>query len=68
MAKKKTIWQNAYIKRSYDMVRFTVPKGEKETLKSHAEAGGESLTAFIKRAIATQLALDEKEKENGDGL
>ena len=42
---------NKYMKENYDRVNLTMPKGEKEAVKAHAEARGESVNAFINRAI-----------------
>lgn len=35
-----------------------VPKGEREVISSHAESQGESLNAFIRRAIAETMERD----------
>lgn len=35
-----------------------VPKGQKEVLQAHAASTGESVNAFINRAIANQMAED----------
>lgn len=58
MAERKAKWQNDYIARTYDRVNLTIPKGQKETIKAHAEAQGESLNAFINRAIAETMERD----------
>ena len=58
MAERKAKWQNDYISRTYDRVNLTMPKGQKETIKAHAEAQGESLNAFINRAITETVARD----------
>lgn len=42
---------NKWIAKSYDRVNLTVPKGRKDEIKAHAERRGESVNAFIKRAI-----------------
>lgn len=42
---------NKYMKENYDRVNLTFPKGKKELIKAHAEARGESVNAFINRAI-----------------
>ena len=42
---------NKYVKSNYDRINVTMPKGKKDTIKAHAEAGGESVNAFINRAI-----------------
>lgn len=40
-----------YMKENYDVYQIRMPKGKKDTIKAHAEAGGESVNAFINRAI-----------------
>ena len=42
----------------FDEMRVRVPKGRKETVKTHAEAQGESLNAFINRAINETMERD----------
>lgn len=59
MAERKAKWQNDYISRTYDRVNLTIPKGQKETIKAHAEAQSESLNAFINRAITETMERDE---------
>ena len=59
MAERKAKWQNDYIARTYDRINLTVPKGEKETIKAHAESMGESVNAFIGRAILEAMARDK---------
>jgi predicted HicB family RNase H-like nuclease len=51
---------NKYINKAYDRINLTVPKGRKETIKAHADTMGESVNAFINRAINTTI---EKDKE-----
>lgn len=58
MAERKAKWQNDYISRTYDRVNLTIPKGQKETIKAHAETQGESLNAFINRAITETMERD----------
>lgn len=58
MAERKAKWQNDYISRAYDRVNLTIPKGQKNTIKAHAEAQGESLNAFINRAITETMERD----------
>ncbi len=58
MAKRKAEWQNRYIERTYDRINLTVPKGDKESIKNHAEALGESVNGFINRAIREALERD----------
>ncbi len=47
---------NKYIAKSYDRINLTLPKGEKEIIKAHADENGESVNAFIQRAIREALA------------
>lgn len=42
---------NKYVKNNYDRINVTFPKGRKEEIKAHAEANGESVNAFIIRAV-----------------
>lgn len=40
-----------YVKKNYDRLELTMPKGEKAVVKVHADAAGESVNAFILRAV-----------------
>lgn len=51
-------WNDANMKERYDRIQLVVPKGYKDTLKAHAEKQGESLNAFINRAISEAIARD----------
>ncbi len=44
----------------YDRQEVTMPKGKKEIVKVHAEAHGESVNAFINRAITEQMERDNE--------
>ena len=44
-----------YMKENYDEIKVRVPKGEKAIIKSHADARGEIVNAFINRAIEETL-------------
>lgn len=48
-----------YVKANYDRLDLTMPKGRKEELKAHAQARGESVNAFINRAITETLERDK---------
>lgn len=54
-----------YKKEHYDNVFVRIPKGEKEALKEHAESMGESLNAFIYRAISEQIFRDLTQVSEG---
>lgn len=46
----------------FDEMRVRVPKGQKDIAKAHAEAQGESLNAFINRAIDETMKRDNAEE------
>lgn len=50
---------NKYMKENYDRVNLTFPKGKKELIKTHAESRGESVNAFINRAIDETMERDK---------
>lgn len=52
-----------YVKKTYDRIEVKVMKGGKETIKAHAEAQGESLNAFINRAITETMERDRPATE-----
>ena len=66
MAERKAKWQNDYISRTYDRVNLTIPKGQKETIKAHAETHSESLNAFINRAITETMERDNTATEEAE--
>ena len=43
-----------------DRVSIAMPKGQKDTIKAHAEARGESVNGFVNRAISETM-----ERDNG---
>ena len=49
---------NKYMSVNYDRVNLTMPKGQKDRVKAHAEARGESVNAFINRAIDETMERD----------
>ena len=51
--------QNKWIEKTYDRINLTVPKGQKEVIKAHAEACGESVNGFIGRAIDETMERDK---------
>ena len=48
---------------NYDRVELRLEKGKKDVAKAHAEAQGESLNAFINRAINETMERDGSGKE-----
>ena len=55
MGKAHTIAQNKYISKAYDRINLTVPKGEKERIKTVAEQNGESVNALINRVVFAEV-------------
>ena len=54
---------NRYMAKVYDRINLTVPKGQKEVIKAHAEAQGESVNGFINRAIAEAMDQDQAKSD-----
>ena len=51
---------NKYMKENYDEIKVRTDKGKKEKIKAHAEKQGESVNAFINRAIDEQMQRDKE--------
>ena len=63
MGKTSAAVKNRYNEKSYDRINLTVPKGQKEVIKAHADIHDKgSVNAFIQRAINETMVRD-KEKE-----
>jgi len=45
---------------SLDEVKIRVPKGDKQRIVDHATSQGESMTVFIRRAIAETMERDNQ--------
>lgn len=57
----KTSWQSKqkYNNKAYDRIHLTVPKGEKEIIKAHADKyDNKSVNGFIQRAIKETMQRD----------
>ena len=54
----KTQKQNEFIEKAYDRINLLVKKGKKEVIQNKAAEKGESVNAFINRAI--DLLLDDE--------
>ena len=58
--KAKTItYNNDYNKGAYDRINLMLKKGKKEIIQQRAAANGESVNAFITRAIDLLLSQSE---------
>ena len=58
MGKASTKAQNKYIAKAYDRINLTMPKGKKDAVQDHAAKNGESVNAFINRAIDEAMERD----------
>lgn len=52
-----------YTKANYDEIKVRTAKGRKEDIQSHAQTMGESLNAFINRAIDETMERDAQNAE-----
>ena len=50
-----------------DRVSIAMPKGQKDTIKAHAEARGESVNGFINRAIDETMERDNADPSASEG-
>ncbi len=50
---------NKYVKSNYDRINVTMQKGRREVIQAHAAAQGESVNAFINRAILEAMERDK---------
>ena len=64
-AQKKAVAK--YNSANYEQILVRVAKGEKERMAVHAEAQGESLNAFINRAIIYTMEHDKPDTEEAVG-
>ena len=55
-----------YMKENYDEIKVRVEKGRKAEIKAHLDSRGEgeSVNAFINRAIDTQMEIDNRENSH----
>lgn len=47
-----------YDSKAYDQMMVRVRKGDKSIIAAHADKHGESINAFLKRALYNQMELD----------
>ena len=50
---------NKYMKNNYDRINLVMPKGKKEVSQAHAAQQGESVNAYINRAIDKAMSEDD---------
>ena len=61
-----TEYKNKWQQENKERINLVVNKGQKETIKAHAEAQGESLNAFINRAITETMERDRAATEEAE--
>ena len=50
---------NKYMKSNYDRVNLVMPKGKKDVIQAHAAQQGESVNAYVNRAIDEAMQRDD---------
>jgi predicted HicB family RNase H-like nuclease len=60
MGKTSSAVKKRYNNKAYDRIEIVVPKGQKDFIKAHAESQGESVNAFIQRAINQAIENDKE--------
>ncbi len=63
LSEKKKASNRRYLKEKLDHISFRVPKGEREAIQAHAEKMGESMNAFISRAVLEAIENDGSKLE-----
>ncbi len=58
----KTEYKNKWQQENKERINLVVDKGSKAIIKAHADTHGESLNAFINRAIRESMERDRLEK------
>lgn len=58
MSKNRTAEKNKFVAEKYDQVRYLVPKGKKDIIKTAAARRGMSSNAYITMAVDALLQLD----------
>lgn len=66
MGKTSSVVKDRYRAKAYDMIQFSVPKGQRDVYKAFAAAHGESLAGLIKRLLDAELARDNIEDKQHD--
>lgn len=56
----KIKYNNSFNKDAYDRFSLMLPKGKKEIIQEYAKRKGESINAFVNRAIDEALAKEDR--------
>lgn len=57
--KQASKYVNDFARAKYDRIAVNVPKGERERIKAAADAVGESLNAYIVKAVAARMEAEK---------
>lgn len=60
VSKKQQASVHKYVREHYDRISVTVRQGKREEIRQHAETQGESVNAFINRAIDETIERESK--------
>ena len=64
MGKTSSTVKDRYNAKAYDQIQFRVKKGQREVIQAHADSQGESMAAFITRAISETMERDAQKSDN----
>lgn len=68
VSEKKIKYNAEYNRANYDRVGVYMSKADAEKMRKHAAARGESVNAFINRAIAGQIQRDSSDPGADQGM
>ena len=55
-----------YDQEKIDRIAMRVPKGKREVIQAHAQEQGESINAFLSRAVDETIERDQEKKKKAD--
>lgn len=56
----KISYNNQFNANAYDRINLTVPKGQRDVIKAHAESLGESVNGYLWRLIQEDMARNKE--------
>lgn len=56
----KIAYNNQFNAAAYDRINLTVPKGQRDAIKAHAESLGESVNGYLWRLIKEDMARNKE--------
>ncbi len=57
--KASTRAKNKYKAKAYDRIELVVPKGQKAAIQAAADQAGESINAYVGKAVQARMGLEE---------